>query len=454
MGITHRQAVSSHEFTRSNEQSETGESDMSYQTHIERAARLVLQTRARDLGRTKLLAGLRFVPVALLLVGAATMAPSASATACSQPSNIAVSGGTVSNETTVDLSADGGIAVSNANGGDDNIAVGGAGGAFGDGGNAAAGNGGVAVAEANGGMIDLDDINSGNNRGNTIAVSTGSSPCGYAPSNVAISGGTVSNETTVELSADGGIAVSDASGGDDNIAVGGNGGPFGNGGNAAAGNGGVAVAEANGGAITVGNINSGNNRGNTIRLGLRKGGWFGPASNIRINGGAVRNATTIAISADGGTAVSNASGGDDNIAVGGNGGAFGDGGNAAAGNGGVAVAEANGGAVTVGNINSGGNSGNTIVVDGSQGGNVVVDGGSVSNETTIDISADGGTAVADASGGDDNVAVGGTGGDFGDGGDAAAGNGGVAVSEANGGEITVGNIDSGGNTGNTIIVGS
>jgi hypothetical protein len=37
---------------------------------------------------------------------------------------------------------------------------------------------------------------------------------------------------------------------------------------------------------------------------------------------------------------------------------------------------------------------------------------------------------------------------------AAAGNGGVAVSEANGGTISVGDVNSGGNSGNTIVVGS
>ena len=452
MENTNRQATGSHDSGGSDGLSERQESDMTYQTNPKAATRFILQLQGP--ARQQLLAGLRVVPVAMMLVGVAAMAPAASATGCGQPSNIAVNGGTVSNATTVALSADGGIAVSNANGGDDNIAVGGNGGAFGDGGNAAAGNGGVALSEANGGMIDLDDINSGNNSGNSIAVSSGSSSCRYGPSNVAVSGGTVSNETTVRLSADGGVAVSNANGGDDNIAVGGNGGPFGDGGNAAAGNGGVALAEANGGAIAVGNINSGGNRGNTILLSLRNGGWFGRASSIRINGGSVRNETTVRISANGGTAVANANGGDDNIAVGGNGGAFGDGGNAAAGNGGIAVAEANGGAVTIGNINSGGNSGNTIAVQGSQGGNVVVDGGTVSNETTIDVSADGGTAVSNANGGDGNIAVAGNGGDFGDGGNAAAGNGGVAVSEANGGDIAIGDIDSGGNSGNTIIVGS
>ena len=38
--------------------------------------------------------------------------------------------------------------------------------------------------------------------------------------------------------------------------------------------------------------------------------------------------------------------------------------------------------------------------------------------------------------------------------DAAAGNGGTAVSEANGGAISIGDVNSGGNSGNTIIVGN
>ena len=42
----------------------------------------------------------------------------------------------------------------------------------------------------------------------------------------------------------------------------------------------------------------------------------------------------------------------------------------------------------------------------------------------------------------------------GNGGDAAAGNGGVADSEANGGTIAIGDVNSGGNQGNTIIVGN
>jgi hypothetical protein len=425
------------------------EPTMTSQTQTTGAARFILQKRSI------LLTGLRVVPVALMLLGLGTMAPAAAATSC-HPANVAVNGGRVSNETTLDLSADGGVAVSSADGGNGNVAVGGSGGIIGDGGDAAAGNGGVAVAQANGGMIDLDDVNSGNNQGNTIVVNTGAAPCGYgnssAPRTVSVNGGTVSNETTLRLSADGGVAVANANGGNNNVAVGGLGGIIGSGGNASAGLGGVAVAQANGGAIAVGDINSGNNRGNTILVG--SSGLFGQASNVHINGGTVTNSTTIAISADGGTAVSSADGGDNNVAVGGSGGIIGNGGDAAAGNGGVAVAEANGGAVSVGDINSGGNQGNTIVVQGTQGGNVAVDGGTVSNETTIDISADGGTAVSSADGGDGNVAVGGNGGIIGDGGDAEAGNGGVASSEANGGTVTVGDINSGGNQGNTIIVGN
>ncbi len=72
---------------------------------------------------------------------------------------------------------------------------------------------------------------------------------------------------------------------------------------------------------------------------------------------------------------------------------------AAAGNGGTATASANGGAVAVGDVNSGGNAGNAIGV-GDTWGNVAVDGGAVANSTSLSITADGGTAIADASGGD------------------------------------------------------
>ena len=108
--------------------------------------------------------------------------------------------------------------------------------------------------------------------------------------------------------------------------------------------------------------------------------------------------------------------------------------------------------ITTGNINSGGNSGNQIAVQGGQG-NVAVDGGTVTNQTSVDLSADGGTATATANGGNDNTATGGAGGANGTGGNAAAGNGGEASAQANGGTITTGNINSGGNEGNVITVG-
>ena len=80
------------------------ETEMTTQTRTTGAARFILQKRSI------LLAGLRLVPVAAMLFGVASMAPDASATSCYQPASIAVNGGSVSNRTTVDLSADGGTA--------------------------------------------------------------------------------------------------------------------------------------------------------------------------------------------------------------------------------------------------------------------------------------------------------------------------------------------------------
>ncbi|MCD6058968.1 MAG: hypothetical protein K0Q89_2498 [Thermomicrobiales bacterium] len=76
---------------------------------------------------------------------------------------------------------------------------------------------------------------------------------------------------------------------------------------------------------------------------------------------------------------------------------------ASAGNGGVATASANGGAVSV-DINSGGNACNAIGIGDTWGGPVGADGGSCLNTTALDITANGGTAIADASGGDYNLA--------------------------------------------------
>jgi hypothetical protein len=112
---------------------------------------------------------------------------------------------------------------------------------------------------------------------------------------VAVSGGTISNETVLDLAADGGTAISDSSGGQGNIAARGGGNRRNNNRNnnnnrrnrnnfmaepldsfavrlqqtdtASAGNAGVATASANGGVISVGDINSGGNSGNAISIG-------------------------------------------------------------------------------------------------------------------------------------------------------------------------------------------
>jgi hypothetical protein len=93
---------------------------------------------------------------------------------------------------------------------------------------------------------------------------------------------------------------------------------------------------------------------------------------------------------------------------------------------------------------------------GAQDDCVAIYGGDVWNETVIDLNANGGTAISDASGGSGNTAE--TGGhrnrdassevDI-----ASAGNGGVATASANGGAISTGDINSGGNVGNAISVG-
>ena len=76
---------------------------------------------------------------------------------------------------------------------------------------------------------------------------------------------------------------------------------------------------------------------------------------------------------------------------------------ASAGNGGVATSAANGGVVSIGDVNSGGNAGNAIGI-GDTWGEVGVYGGDVTNLTDVSISANGGTAISDASGGDYNLA--------------------------------------------------
>jgi len=95
----------------------------------------------------------------------------------------------------------------------------------------------------------------------------------------------------------------------------------------------------------------------------------------------------------------------------------------AAGNGGTADASADGGAVLIGDVNAGGNSGGSISVGNvgtpdtvvfdkygkpifveGEDGAVAIDGGDVTTSTSLTVSADGGVAIADASGGDGNFA--------------------------------------------------
>jgi hypothetical protein len=82
---------------------------------------------------------------------------------------------------------------------------------------------------------------------------------------VSIYGGDVLNETVIDINADGGTGIADASGGSNNLAATGGGGDGVD--TAASGNGGVASAAANGGAVSTGDINSGGNVGNAISVG-------------------------------------------------------------------------------------------------------------------------------------------------------------------------------------------
>lgn len=75
-----------------------------------------------------------------------------------------------------------------------------------------------------------------------------------------------------------------------------------------AGNGGIAVCNANGGVISLGDVNSGGNRGNTIVV----GNTFG---SVNIDGGTVFNRTSIDLAANGGFCRANASGGIGDVAI-------------------------------------------------------------------------------------------------------------------------------------------
>ena len=76
---------------------------------------------------------------------------------------------------------------------------------------------------------------------------------------------------------------------------------------ASSGNGGVATSSANGGAVAIGDINSGGNAGNAIGVGDTVG-------TVGVDGGTVANSTDLSVSANGGTSISDASGGSYNLA--------------------------------------------------------------------------------------------------------------------------------------------
>ena len=360
-------------------------------------------------------------------------------------------------------------------------------------GGVAVGNGGTSNASADGGYVIIDEIATGDNSGNTINVYD----CGYG--SAAIDGGSVVNETTFDISAGGGNSITIAPGGDTNFTGtaprdGVTGGVIRN------GNGGIASGGADGGWIVINEFDAGGNTGNTINNECGEGTGNVGDGTLSIDGGTVSNITHVTISADGGTAIADGSGGSDNAGflagglaadeagrqrgvvglrnelLGIGGGAVG--GILAVGNGGTARATADGGLVLIDSINTGGNTGNTINVgtppedasvfgeggvfgfgrggdddkkSSGGGGSCIpsdlsINGGTVSSATDLTISADGGTAIADGSGGDGNFGFGGGTGIL------ALGNGGTADATANGGFVQIDDITTGGNVGNTVSV--
>ena len=133
----------------------------------------------------------------LSLVGGSLLSASEAAAQCgagvdkkgepiAAPAAVMITGGTITNETVIDISANAGTSISDASGGSNNLAATGGGGGEGlD--TASAGNGGVATSSANGGAVSVQDINSGGNAGNAISV--GDTHCGAAPAPSAGGGG-------------------------------------------------------------------------------------------------------------------------------------------------------------------------------------------------------------------------------------------------------------------------
>jgi hypothetical protein len=401
-----------------------------------------------------------------------------------------VFGGDASFTTEINVTADGGTATADANGGSGNTALVLAGSVYGtasvSGAAVEVGNGGTASADASGGSVTIGDVLSGGNVGNIITVGDtlgGDAHCDCPPVDPAvfIDGGSFTATTVLNISANGGEAVANANGGDDNFAFVYAGSAYDasvSGATVLVGNGGTATADASGGDVTVGDVLSGENTGNIITVGNTIGGdsccGHGGEALVDIFGGNVTATTELNITADGGFAEANAYGGSGNevfvVAESVYGAASVSGATVEVGNGGDAFADASGGSITIGDIVSGGNVGNDILVgdtiggDGSECGcgeggdaTVIIDGGDVTASTTLDISASGGEATANANGGSDNFVLvyatsvydasvsGAT---------VLVGNGGTADAYAYGGDITVGTIYSGENLGNVITVGN
>jgi len=295
---------------------------------------------------------------------------------------------------------------------------------------------------------------------------------------VVIDGGDVSRSHDLVLNADGGVATAGGAGGDENVAA-----PAApvaaDGGGAAAGNGGDGVAAADGGAIAPAPaavdepaagpiaVDTGGNAGNAVGVGDSTGGAGGVA--VSVVGPTIDQTTEITLDASGGSAVADASGGDGNLAAVARVPMDEDvaGGLAAVGNGGSAAADASGGALTVGPLLLGGNAGGSITVGdiGGSGGEarIAIDGGTVTGRTRIAVDAAGGTAIAAAGGGDDNLAA------VerleprpGDERDEparlgeltlAAGNGGNAAVDAGGGDVALGAVLAGRSVGHVIALG-
>lgn len=278
-----------------------------------------------------------------------------------------IHGGNRSTDSKVTLNADGSVSTADSSGGEENVAAvvdtvdtsGSADGAVIETENiASGGNGGTTTADASGGTLysplneagnPIPIVETGGNRGSTINV--GDVTGGDGATSVSIYGGDSAIVTDVTMNITGGIALAEAYGGDENLAViaGSPIDPVVAGSIAAAGNGGTADASATGGYAPVGTVLGGRNRGAVINVGDIIGGVGADAGdiNIVIDGGTLSATTVTEFDvAVGGRAGARAIGGDENNALAP--------GNAnlivAAGNGGTSDSSANGGYVTIGTV--------------------------------------------------------------------------------------------------------